>query len=605
MAADSALGGQARDLRYRVDQSVREIGRGPHDDRRAVSDRGGHRVQVSGEICPCLHADQGHIEIPRRLVERRVRGCWRHDLRRGDPAPLACVIAVGTHRQHDALGAARADGAHDRRVGAGVLRAQHARGHRHDLGLVLGRARPQVGVERVGLRLRRVDPVEEGDVLGIAVVHRAGGEAVPPARLLGPGEALDQVLHLCPVQAVGWQLRVGGNIGPAAVRLELVFQAGHELGRIHHPGPPWLAAAPTRAGSLVDSASPASAAAARTPSEAYGLPITIWTISRSPPPPRFPASSRNPPAAPARSGPLCSSDQSSATGSAASSTNPSMNRTIPRKTSPCQAAIARNATAVTLTVTWSIARRLSRLAAAPGRIAAPMIPATVRIANRTPLAEPWWKWPRIGSSQVATALKMPIPTKSRPPSTQMKRSRFSQPSETATDGSPRKAGGVRSASSTQTAATTPSAPCTSSTSRRPPASNNGLPDRAATRIPAYSDTLPMEIAVVRSCSGKYRAATFVIELSTSGWPTAITSWPPHAHQNDPGLPSRSRPPAPVRTAPSPSARSKLTSSHLPNGSARMTYISGKMAARSPTSPTDTPIARCVWASMNAYDSQSS
>ena len=187
----------------------------------------------------------------------------------------------------------------------------------------------------------------------------------------------------------------------------------------------------------------------------------------------------------------------------------------------------------------------------------------------------------------------------------MKRSRFSQPSETATDGSPRKAGGVRSASSTQTAATAPTAPCTSRTSRRPPAPNSGPADRAAARIPTYSDTLPMEIAAVRSCCGKYRAATFVIELSTSGWPTAITSWPPNAHQNDSGLTSRSRPPTPVRIAPSPSARSKLTSSHFPNGSARTTYISGKMAARSPTSPTDTPIARCVWDSINAYDSQSS
>ena len=44
-------------------------------------------------------------------------------------------------------------------------------------------------------------------------------------------------------------------------------------------------------------------------------------------------------------------------------------------------------------------------------------------------------------------------------------------------------------------------------------------------MPANRATLPTEIAMVRSLAGKYRAATLVIELSTNGWPAAITNWP--------------------------------------------------------------------------------
>ena len=48
-------------------------------------------------------------------------------------------------------------------------------------------------------------------------------------------------------------------------------------------------------------------------------------------------------------------------------------------------------------------------------------------------------------------------------------------------------------------------------------------------MPTNSATLPTEIAAVRSRAGKYRAATLVIELSTNGWPAAITNWPASAH----------------------------------------------------------------------------
>ena len=60
-----------------------------------------------------------------------------------------------------------------------------SRGHRDDLGLELRRARPQVDVQRVALRVQRVGPREELDVLGVAVVDGAGRVALLPARALG------------------------------------------------------------------------------------------------------------------------------------------------------------------------------------------------------------------------------------------------------------------------------------------------------------------------------------------------------------------------------------------------------------------------------------
>ena len=96
------------------------------------------------------------------------------------------------------------------------------------------------------------------------------------------------------------------------------------------------------------------------------------------------------------------------------------------------------------------------------------------------------------------------------------RSPRSQPSDRATDGSPWNAAWVPTARTTQAAATTAMTACTESSSLSPPASNSGPPVSTAARMPMYNDTLPIEMAVVRSCGGKYRAATFVIEFSSSG-----------------------------------------------------------------------------------------
>src|SRR5664279_4636534 len=96
------------------------------------------------------------------------------------------------------------------------------------------------------------------------------------------------------------------------------------------------------------------------------------------------------------------------------------------------------------------------------------------------------------SSQVATALNTPIPTNNSPPSNHMNRSPLSQPSDTATDGSPVNAAGVRTAATTQLAATTVSAACVQTSSLRPPASSSGPPESMAARTPPNSATLPME-----------------------------------------------------------------------------------------------------------------
>ena len=124
-------------------------------------------------------------------------------------------------------------------------------------------------------------------------------------------------------------------------------------------------------------------------------------------------------------------------------------------------------------------------------------------------------------------------------------------------------------------------------------------------MPTYNDTLPIEMAVVRSCGGKYRAATFVIEFSTSGWPSATTNCPARAQPYDAGPSSRSSPPPAVRIAPTESACSNRASSHRPQGSARTTYMSGKIPARSPTAPAETPITRWACVVIGAYVSHRS
>ena len=52
---------------------------------------------------------------------------------------------------------------------------------------------------------------------------------------------------------------------------------------------------------------------------------------------------------------------------------------------------------------------------------------------------------------------------------------------------------------------------------------------AARRMPRNWAPLPTAIARVRSVAGNHRAATFVVALRTSGWPTESTTCPASAH----------------------------------------------------------------------------
>ena len=217
------------------------------------------RDQVGPE--PAVHRDpdQRHVEEPGGLVERRVRGDRRDDLRRGDAPPLAGEVPVGLHRQQDALGPAGADRADHRPFRRGMAcRAEHGRGHRDDLRLELRGAGPQVRVQRVALRLGRVDAVEEGHVLRVAVVDGPGGVARPATR----------VPRSRPAARPGRSPRPGPGRRPAAavnegtcapVGLELAFQLGHRVG-LGCPvsGPPgWHRGGQPRGRQPVASASPA------------------------------------------------------------------------------------------------------------------------------------------------------------------------------------------------------------------------------------------------------------------------------------------------------------------------------------------------------------
>jgi hypothetical protein len=137
------------------------------------------------------------------------------------------AIAVGLHRQQDALRAAAADRAADGFIGRGLSAAQHVGGHGDDLGLVLGRAGPDVGVQRVALRIQGVDAVQEVDVFGVAVVDRAGDEAVAPARIFLLLECFDLVQDGRPVAPLFRQAAIGRVV--AAIGLERRLQRAEHL----------------------------------------------------------------------------------------------------------------------------------------------------------------------------------------------------------------------------------------------------------------------------------------------------------------------------------------------------------------------------------------
>ena len=86
--------------------------------------------------------------------------------------------------------------------------AEHGDRHADDLGLELGRAGPDVGVQRVALRVDGVDLVEEIDVGLIAVVHRPRNETILPAGLLLITERFHFGDDRLPVNPALWQALV-------------------------------------------------------------------------------------------------------------------------------------------------------------------------------------------------------------------------------------------------------------------------------------------------------------------------------------------------------------------------------------------------------------
>jgi hypothetical protein len=220
--ADAALARELRKLLDRVDRAVRIGGRRADDEDRALGDRLRGRGDVGAEVRPHRDVHGLDAQALRGLVERGVRGLRQHHLRALD----ARAVAVRLDGEHDRLGAAGGDDAADV-----LAAAEHARGHGDDLCLELRRARPQVDVQRVALRVQLVHAAEELHVLGIAVVDGARRVPVVPLRALLGGHRRELGQHL---------LARPPLLGQAVERGEAVAvraQGGDDLGeRVGHRG---------------------------------------------------------------------------------------------------------------------------------------------------------------------------------------------------------------------------------------------------------------------------------------------------------------------------------------------------------------------------------
>ena len=237
--ADVARAGELGELGDRVDDAVREAGRRADHADRVATDRAAHRGHVGAEVRADRHAHQLDAEALCRLVERDVGRGRRDDLRVADAALGLRPVAIGLHRQHDALGAAGADHAADPTGPATIVAdlgcAEHLRGHRDDLGLELHHRGPEIGVQRVGLRVAGVDLREERDVLVVTVVDGAGDEAVAPAIALAGREHAELGEHLVARAAVLGQRGGAGELvavglrGAADLAEQLVVLAGDAI----------------------------------------------------------------------------------------------------------------------------------------------------------------------------------------------------------------------------------------------------------------------------------------------------------------------------------------------------------------------------------------
>jgi hypothetical protein len=228
--ADPALGGDGGQLPDGVDDPVREAGGRADQGHRPAGHGPRHGPDVGPEVRPHRHPHELDPEVLGRLVEGDV-GAGRGDhLGAGGPppGPAPGPVPVGLHGQQDALGPARGDRPHHLagRVAAGVAAAEEGGGHGHDLGLELGPARPQVGVQRVDLGGGRVHPVQEGHVVVAAVVHRPRSLPVAPAGPLPARQVLDRGQDLAGAKAALGQPGEAGHLPP--VGLERPLDPGQE-----------------------------------------------------------------------------------------------------------------------------------------------------------------------------------------------------------------------------------------------------------------------------------------------------------------------------------------------------------------------------------------
>ena len=207
-----------------------EGGRRADDDGGIAADRPAHCANVGAELGVDGHLDELHVKVLGGLFKGGVGGHRGEDLGAADAPAVTGPVAVGPHGQQDALGAARGDSATDFASGIASprLSAQHAGGHGHDLGLKLGGAGPEVGVQGVALGVEGIDAVEKVDVGLVTVVDGAGDKAVLPAVLLTGVEGLHLGQDLVAAEAGSGERGIGGEL--AAVGFQAVPHSFQDAG---------------------------------------------------------------------------------------------------------------------------------------------------------------------------------------------------------------------------------------------------------------------------------------------------------------------------------------------------------------------------------------
>ena len=193
------------------------------DDDRVAVDGSADGIHIGARVRIHRHFDHLDSEILAGFIERGVCRDGRDHFGAGDAFRVARPIAVGFHRQHDAFRATRADGA----AHAGPFTAEHDRSHGHDLRLELGRAGEYIRVQGITLRVERIRAIQEFDVCLIAMIDRAGDEAILPNLFFTRVQGFHFMQDLLTVAPCGGEFCKGGvNV---AVWFERRLKPRHHL----------------------------------------------------------------------------------------------------------------------------------------------------------------------------------------------------------------------------------------------------------------------------------------------------------------------------------------------------------------------------------------